>query len=436
MSEKEMRRMFRHRAARLRREERAVSPVVATLILILVAVAAAAALYLWLVAWQGQVTNGIGNPNAQTTLNIGGSTTMYAMDNIAINWFEANNSNVKFANNQGGSGSGLLALCQGHVDISAASRPITSSDLTACPALSGAVSTVVGYDAVVPIVPTANVHGMLSISGQTMNIVYWQNGGQPTVGAGYPSGNLPTTTVGGKLTPASWGIKAPAVVGGALTWALLPQQACFDAAVPAGSINAQGFLTGAGSGACTWTYDASATSGNAIHVYARYDNGGTEEAFDNNVMGIKCGTDQQLASCGFTVANNPASAATGQINGYTGNPAVITAVSKDADALGFTSWGQSTAPTSLGGGVGLISDLPLQGTSQNAPVTATLATIKVGIAAGYGNQVAGGFAGWRPLVFNTMGQPTGESLRFIQFFTQPGTENTLDALDFFISTYQ
>ena len=49
----------------------------ATLILILIAVAAAAALYLWLVAWQGGVTSGIGSPGAQYTLRIGGSTSVY-----------------------------------------------------------------------------------------------------------------------------------------------------------------------------------------------------------------------------------------------------------------------------------------------------------------------------------------------------------------------
>ncbi len=66
----------------LRGENKAVSPVVATLILILIAVAAAAALYLWLVAWQGNITGGIGQPGAQTTVSIGGSTSVYPFSQL------------------------------------------------------------------------------------------------------------------------------------------------------------------------------------------------------------------------------------------------------------------------------------------------------------------------------------------------------------------
>jgi len=65
MSDKRKMRQRRQSFRRLHGEKKAVSPVVATLILILIAVAAAAALYLWLVAWQGGVTKGIGSPGAQ-----------------------------------------------------------------------------------------------------------------------------------------------------------------------------------------------------------------------------------------------------------------------------------------------------------------------------------------------------------------------------------
>ncbi|MCI4348202.1 MAG: substrate-binding domain-containing protein, partial [Thermoplasmata archaeon] len=391
--------------------------------------------------------SGIGNPNAQTTLNIGGSTTLYHLDQNAISWFEANNTNVKLANNQGGSGSGILALCQGHVDISASSRPITSGDVATCPALSAAVSTVIGYDAVIPIVQVANPHGLVSISSQALNIVYWQNGGQPTAAAGYPSSNALTTAVGGKLTPASWGILNPGSATTALGWKHLPKNACFDPLAGSGGTSGTmagtpGFLDAAtytvGPCLSSWTYDASA---NTIQPFARFDNGGTSEAFDNNVMGIKCGTDQQLASCGFVVANNPSAPASGQINGYTGNTAVIGKVATSPDALGYTSWGQALASTAQGGGAGLVSNnIGLMGAAQTGGngnvVFANLASIKNGIAAGYGNAVPGGYVGWRPLQYNTMGPATGEALRFIQFVTQPGTENTLDGLDFFISTYQ
>src|SRR5580658_6876767 len=83
------------RFRRLRRgETRAVSPVVATLILILIAVAAAAALYLWLVAWQGGVTGTVGQPALQTTVTIGGSTSVYPFTQLAVTQFQQNQSDI------------------------------------------------------------------------------------------------------------------------------------------------------------------------------------------------------------------------------------------------------------------------------------------------------------------------------------------------------
>ncbi|HTT34743.1 MAG TPA: substrate-binding domain-containing protein, partial [Thermoplasmata archaeon] len=124
-----MRTKLRRRRAQQIREGRAVSPVVATLILILVAVAAAAALYLWLVAWQGQVTGGIGTPTAQYTVTIGGSTSVYPFTQEAAKEFQQNNSNIVISVNQGGSGAGRLAVCSGAVDIGEASSYTTVATL-------------------------------------------------------------------------------------------------------------------------------------------------------------------------------------------------------------------------------------------------------------------------------------------------------------------
>src|SRR5579864_3834460 len=106
MGERHMRRTIRRKRANAIQQGRAVSPVVATLILILVAVAAAAALYLWLVAWQGGVTGSIGSPSAQYTVTIGGSTSVYPFDQLAVAQFQQNNSNIVVSDNQGGSGAG------------------------------------------------------------------------------------------------------------------------------------------------------------------------------------------------------------------------------------------------------------------------------------------------------------------------------------------
>ncbi|MCI4373195.1 MAG: hypothetical protein L3K02_06085, partial [Thermoplasmata archaeon] len=100
-----------------------MSPVVATLILILIAVAAASALYLWLVTWQGSITGGIGNQHVQSTLTIGGSTSVYPFDQVAVSWFEQNETDVAVTDSQGGSGAGMLAVCNGADQVGAASFP-------------------------------------------------------------------------------------------------------------------------------------------------------------------------------------------------------------------------------------------------------------------------------------------------------------------------
>jgi flagellin-like protein len=163
----------RLRYRRLHSQKKAVSPVVATLILILVAVAAAAALYLWLVAWQGGVTHGIGSPSAQYTVTIGGSTSVYPFARLAATQFEQNNSDVVISVNAGGTGAGMAAVCAGQLDIGEAStfEPLTTLETSdSCPAT--AVSEIVAYDGVDAILPTANPHGIQNITWDTLQAIY------------------------------------------------------------------------------------------------------------------------------------------------------------------------------------------------------------------------------------------------------------------------
>ena len=127
-----LRKSVLQRRGRQIRDGKAVSPVVATLILILVAVAAAAALYLWLVAWQGNVTGGIGSPSAQSTLTIGGSTSVYPFTQVAVQQFQQNNSNIVISNNQGGyeGGGGVANLFNANLTInnSPSNKSVVSSN--------------------------------------------------------------------------------------------------------------------------------------------------------------------------------------------------------------------------------------------------------------------------------------------------------------------
>ena len=456
MSAKDKRIERSQRFRRLRRGEnraRAVSPIVATLILILIAVAAAAALYLWLVAWQGSVTGGIGSPTAQYTVTIGGSTSVYPFDQFAVTQFEQNNSNIVVSDNEGGSGAGMLAVCAGQVDIGTASAEETVSGASnslespisgggyGCPASPAPTLTIVAYDAVDVIVQSANSHGLISVTAATLLTIYIANdGGYSDYLAAQPASQLP----GGYAFPDvnAQSLGATTITG--LEWSQIPACAPTTATTCAGEAETAVTVTAAGTGTgmatcgggadicgtttpCGYTVCAgpfgtstgTAVAGAGLDVvlpWARADSSGTEQSFTARILGIGdsagttaglgytgCKPDGQLASCGI----NPPSAQLG-----TGNPAVITGVAGSADAIGFASDGLARAS---GSGVAFI---PLEAVGQAAPVNPTTGgtgTIATGIL---GNLVTG-YQGWRPFEYWTLGTPTGEVARFINFVMDP-----------------
>ncbi len=235
---RERRLRFRRRMAK----GRAVSPVVATLILILIAVAAAAALYLWLVGWQRSVTGTIGTPGAQATLTIGGSTSAYPFDQLAVTQYEQNYTDVVISNNQGGSGAGMDAVCAGAVDIGAASFPVTASILQASYGCSASDTNIYiiteAYDAVDVIVPSANTHGLLSVNYDTLALIYSdatvEASGHPTlvttteangttVPKGIPNAYPTSAPTVSSSNPLKWN-SIPAAVGGAILSSTLTEK--------------------------------------------------------------------------------------------------------------------------------------------------------------------------------------------------------------------
>jgi phosphate transport system substrate-binding protein len=398
ISRQTKRRNFR----KLHQKTEAVSPVVATLILILVAVAAAAALYLWLSGWQAGITKGIGAPNAQYSIAIGGSTTVYPFDQTIVPWFEQNNTNVVVTDNPGGSGAGILAVCAGQVDIGASSRAITPADVAACPALQNAVQTRIGIAAIVPIVSKTNNMGLLATSSLPENVlasIYEVNGGGAlhVLGAGIP------------VAGGTWGLAAGAPSG---TTCAAGVATCYSLSdIP----NNYGSGTCVGAAATACTYVAASVVG--IKIYDRADNSGTEANFAGKLLGqSKCGSDGQLESCGITA------------NHATGNPALLSAVAADPNALGFNDIGFVTATSGVFG-------LGFQNNTQTAPVFANTASIK--LAAGNSNPApfAGAYGGWTPLEYITIGNPTGEIQRFIQFAMDPSTNQIACGANGYISVY-
>jgi flagellin-like protein len=403
------------RRRRTRESKQAVSPVVATLILILVAVAAAAALYLWLVAWQGGVTKSIGSPNTQYTVTLGGSTSAYNFDQVAINQFEQNNSDVSVSNNGGGAGAGILAVCQGAVDIGVAGSPQTLSTLESadgCPTTT--VITTVAYDAVDVIVPTANVHGLTSVNSSVLLGIYLATS---------------TTTPSSFLTMPTYLATAGWTVGGGLKWDQVPQQ------------SGCGFSGTGATFATACTFPTGATSTDAVSTVGRSDTSGGEQIFTAKVLGISgstlltsytsiqssftgCGTDGQFASCGITPT----------VSEF-GDAGVISYVASHPDSIGFAADGLVRA---TGSGVAYV---PLAVTGQLAtgvsggitPTLGSTGSIALGIT--NGGTPATQYGAWRSYQWITTNTPTGEVERLLQYVLIPSNNLNFAAESNTISIY-
>ena len=481
MNETRRRRRYSHH---FRREGKAVSPVVATLILILIAVAAAAALYLWLVAWQGGVTKGIGSPGAQYTVTIGGSTSVYPFDTFAVSQFEANNSDVVVSDNQGGTGAGMAAVCAGDVDIGTASSLETPTGLetsSGCQAGANApVVTTFAFDAVDVVVPVANLHGLQSISYDTLTAIY--DGASSTTPtllnptyaqasyAGIPFDEVPFTT----HAALDWWNVPAGVAGQALggtcgteTISTVAATPAADAAGAAGTGSAlcdNEIVTPVGDGSpcgytvCAGPYAAIGTvaANDPIVPVERSDASGTTQTFEARVLGAisatgfatsfsglgfsGCGSNNLLSDCGISLAH-----------AENGNPGVISYVAGNPDAIGYASDGLTRASTSgvscegiatAACGIGLAYPGESVGVAPQ-PALGSGGSISGGVInGGFGPAgktttvtIANSYAGARPFEYVTLGAPTGEVERFIEFVLDPANNQALSSESAEVSIY-
>ena len=444
-----------------RKQKIAVSPVVATLILILVAVAAAAALYLWLNGWQTGITHSIGNPGPQASVTIGGSTSVYPFEFAAVQQFEQNNSGIAISANQGGTGAGMLAVCTGQVDIGAASTYETVAGLQTsdnCPVTT--VITTIAWDAVDIIVPTANTHGLVSMSFDTLTSVY----DGATVATGAPAATLLSASINGQLLTAVPYAEAPFNAHAALSWDQIP--AAINGATVAGcpittetvsSVAATGLTvqTGAACAApnandwytvsttassCGYNICAGgATGANAIKTVARSDASGTTQTFTARLLGATsssgfassvsglgfggCGSNNIIADCGMV------STQTGN-----GNPGVISAVAAGPDTLGYASDGLVRA---TGSGVSFIGFAGPGQTTAVVPSLGATGTISIGAQLEEGKAVtlASVYAGVRPFQWVTENTPTGEVEQLITWVMDPANNINVAADTAEVSVY-
>jgi phosphate transport system substrate-binding protein len=121
------------------KNDKAVSPVVATLVLIVVAIIGAAAVGALLGAFSGTVgqqANAQGTGAASsTTLSVVGSTTMQPASQFLSTDYEAQHQGVQINIQGGGSGAGITAVGQGVADIGSASRAVKDQEMTTYPTL-------------------------------------------------------------------------------------------------------------------------------------------------------------------------------------------------------------------------------------------------------------------------------------------------------------
>ena len=457
---------YRMHQARLRGEKRGVSPVVATLILILIAVAAAAALYLWLVVWQGNLTKGIGQPGAQATLTIGGSTSVYPFSSLGVSWFEQNNTDVAISDNQGGTSAGLLALCSGAIDIGASSQPLTASTLETsygCPSTYGSTITItpIAYDAVDLVVPTSSTHGLLSMNWDTLALIYTQ------ASSSTPTLPIPATIDGQALTasitplPAQgteidWNEIPAAVQGAAFTGigvAADSPEALTGVAAAAGTpCTGAGFTNdvcataGPGTGTpCGWTVCASGAQ--PIVPFERSDGAGATLTLEAKLFGAVsksayatsfaalgysgCGSNNVLSDCGITLPSSQ------QEVGDTG---VLSSVAANPNAIGYASDGLARSTSGIGevpfAAIGQVSAAGVPQTTAGfwqtsgsnfayngiVPTTGSTGSIAGGITV---SGTVNNYAGWRPFVFVSLEPYTGLAQEFVTFLTDPAVNAAL-----------
>lgn len=463
------------RAWRGENRSRAVSPVVATLILILIAVAAAAALYLWLVVWQGNITGNIGGQHAEPTLTVGGSTSVYPFSSLATTWFEQNNSDVVVSDNQGGTGAGMLAVCGGSIDIGAASSLETAAGLISgdgCPAsdLSTIQITTVAYDAVDVIVPVANTHGLQSISYDTLTAIYDGTSTAATLIATTVNGVAPPVAVGNGVA-LDWN-EIPACVN---SGAAATTNCGYDGTVSAGvAETSTGITVGATTGVCPaadplldhdicsgagttspcgFTVCAGGTD-DAIQTVDRSDASGTTQSFEARLLGASsstafetsftglgfsgCGSNNLLSDCGISTTFSE-----------NGNPAVISKVAAEPDAIGYASDGLARSSTSgvtcqgvATAACGIGFEAPGQGAAVQPALGAT-GSIAGGIVnGGFGTPgltttltIAQSYAGARPFEFVSLQPYTGVGQEFVTFILDPNNNQALASATGEVSIY-
>ncbi len=397
--------------------------------------------------------------SAQQTLTVGGSAVAYPFSALAAEWFEQNNSDVVVSVNQGGSDAGMLAVCAGQVDVGVSSTPETVGTLDSqfgCQATP--VIGVGAYGVVDVVVGASDPHGLLSISSDTLTLLYDR--------ASSTSPTLIATTENGATLPANY-------PEGSLAWDNLPAAVAGAEIAGVAEERSSGYgpLGGPGQAAgmgrlsndivtpadepspCGWTICAGpfATNG-SVSPSSEVDPAETDgvlgsvpayvtQAFEARLLGAVsptafatnfstlgfqgCGNQAELSDCGIAVDSS-----------FSTSAELLEDVAADPNSIGY-------APDSLArsaSGVGTDGIVPFLARNQtlrpsNASTDSAGGVLPTlgengSIAAGVDNSTnVSQYAGWIPFVYVTVEPLTGEPERYLQFLYDPATnaELCLDA---------
>lgn len=154
------------------KDENAVSPIVATLVLIVVAVVGAVSVGTIMGTFSDDVTQqtntGDISSASATEILIAGSTTVQPVSELLAEAYMKENPGVKITVQGGGSGAGVSAAGMGIADIGAASRNLKDEEATKYPELE---TYQIGGSAVVVII-SDDVTGITEISKSDLDAIY------------------------------------------------------------------------------------------------------------------------------------------------------------------------------------------------------------------------------------------------------------------------
>lgn len=384
---------------KLAKNARAVSPVIATLMLVLVAVGSAGVFYVWQSGWQETTTDSIEDTDMRATLKIGGSSTVYPVSILAAEAFMVDHPQYNIEVQKGGSDSGIIGAGEGILDIGAASKAMDDDYKAKYP---NAVETIIGYDGVVVVVPDGNSHGLVSIDRDILAQIYDLNSGMDKL-ASHPLDEDSDLTIQWNEVPKTALPKASTLDVTAATGQTADPQLddgnywidYADGAAPEGltyvTVSGGSGVIEIGGPAddqsdvdhwdvCTGTVD--------VQVYDRAEHSGTEECFCKKILAKLLGSE-------LTMSEDTGHSATS-------NQELVTSISDDVDALGFMSFGLAGAES------GKTSDL------EQIPFSPSGVTDDPGLPT-YEDIATSTWVGSRPLVYITDGEPSGIADLFINY---------------------